>query len=260
MKRQPCRNTLRRAFIINLVFATERWAFVEQSFNCSQLTLVRVPAVDGKKLVLPHKDYSEQLYRWFHGRESNPRELACYLSHLRALHAFLSTDESHALIAEDDILLQPDFDNAIKDALSHSRHWNILRLTGLNAGHPLPTGKKCSRYSLCVNFGRIKGSGAYLIDRHAAAVLSRKLLPMRLPYDHALDREWWFGLRSASLSPFPVSQNNSPFLSSVQPGIYAKLAPRVRFLATYPYQALNEVSRWIYRGCNYLRLRCSKSS
>jgi glycosyl transferase family 25 len=106
-----------------------------------------------------------------------------------------------------------------------------------------------------VNLGRLKGSGAYLVDRRAAAALRNYLLPMRLPYDHALDREWCWGLRALSVLPFPATQNESPFLSSVQPGTYPRLSRFHRCLGTYPYQSCNEFSRWIYRGSETIYLK-----
>src|SRR5712691_4131707 len=99
-----------RAFIINLDSATDRWAFVQESFARSRLVLCRVPAINRTALKLPDARYSEKLYRWFHGRTPNVRELACYLSHLKAIEAFLATDEEHALIGDDDLVLRPDFD------------------------------------------------------------------------------------------------------------------------------------------------------
>jgi glycosyl transferase, family 25 len=244
-----------RAFVINLDSAIDRWAFTEAAFAGSQLALCRVSAVDGKTLTLPHAQYSEKLYRWFHGRTPNPRELACYLSHLKAMEAFLATDEEHALIAEDDLVLRPDFDNTIGIAMQYARAWNILRVTGLSRGHPLRLARLSNNYTLCVSLGRLKGAGAYLIDRVAATALLSRLLPMRLPYDHALDREWFFGLRAVYISPFPASQIESPFLSSVQPGTYPKLSRARRTLATYPYQACNEIMRWLFRGAAYLRFK-----
>jgi glycosyl transferase, family 25 len=246
-----------RAFIINLDTAPDRWSFVQHSFASSQLELCRVPAVDAKLLTFPHRDYSEQLYRWFHGRTPNPRELACYLSHLKAVESFLAGNESHAVIAEDDIVLRPDFDSALQGALRYSRIWNILRLTGLSSGYPVPIAKVYRQYSLCINLARLKGAGAYVIDRRAARALLAHLRPMRLPYDHAIDREWLWGLRAATIQPFPVSQTESDLLSSVQPGTYPKLSRRHRFLGTYPYQALNELSRWHFRGFYSLRLLSS---
>ena len=125
-----------RAFIINLDSATDRWAFIEAAFAESQLVLCRVPAVEGAALKLPHAQYSDRLYRWFHGRTPNVRELGCYLSHLKAIEAFLATDEEHGLIGEDDLILRPDFDAAIEAALEYSSSWNILRVAGLSRGRP----------------------------------------------------------------------------------------------------------------------------
>lgn len=241
------------AFIINLDAATDRWSFVQNSFARSQVVLCRVPAVDVKSLAFPHPKFSELRYRWFHGRKNNPRELACYLSHLKAIETFLNTDESHGIIAEDDITLRPDFDSVLEALLQRARDWNIVRLTGLSPGHPLRRVRLVGGYSLCVNLGRLKGAGAYLIDRRAAAALLSRLLPMWLPYDHAIDREWRWGLRAAYVLPFPVSQTESDFLSSVQPGTYPRLSYMRRALTTYPYQAGNELSRWLFRVSQALR-------
>ena len=103
--------------------------------------------------------------------------------------------------------------------------------------------------------GRLKGAGAYLIDRRAAETLLARLLPMRLPYDHAIDREWFWGLRAAYVLPFPVSQIESDFDSPVQPGTWPKLSRTRRCFTTYPYQAFNEVSRWLFRASYSLRLK-----
>ncbi|MBA3609247.1 MAG: glycosyltransferase family 25 protein [Chthoniobacterales bacterium] len=244
-----------QAFVINLDAATDRWAFVENSFARSRLHLQRVPAIDIKDLTFPHPDYSENLYRLLHGRTPNRRELACYLSHIKALETFLATGDSHAVIGEDDIVLRPDIDVVLEAALRHARRWNIVRLSALGTGHPLRIARLYRDYSLCVNMGRLKGSGAYLVDRLAAETLRKKLLPMRLPYDHAIDREWLWGLRAACILPFPISQTENDFDSSVQPGTWPRLSRPRRFFTTYPYQATNEMSRWLFRASYSLRLK-----
>jgi glycosyl transferase family 25 len=244
-----------RAFIINLDSATARWAFVERSFQVSRLELCRVPAIWVNELQFPHPDFSARSYRWLHGRANNPREAACYFSHLKAMRMFLATGESHAFIGEDDITLRPDFDQAVAAAMDCSSAWNILRLTGLSSRGSVKVSGLVGSYSLCFNFGRIKGSGGYLLDRQAAERLLAGLLPMRLPFDHAFDREWFFGLRAATIHPFPCSQVESEFLSSVQPGTYPKLSRTHRFLATYPYQLFNEIARFWFRGAQYVRAK-----
>ena len=151
--------------------------------------------------------------------------------------------------------MHSDFEDVLAAALRHSRHWNILRLTGLSDGVPAKATKLFGDYSLCISLGRVKGTGAYIIDKRAARTLVSRLLPMWLPIDHALDREWFFGLRAAYILPFPASQRESGFRSSIQKGTSRKLSSLRRCVATYPYQAFNEVTRWIFRTTHYFRIK-----
>jgi glycosyl transferase family 25 len=240
------------AYIINLDSARDRWSYVAKFFGATNFTLTRVPGVDGYALDFPIPEYSERRYRWFHGRPTSPGHVGCYLSHVRAMEAFLATDEPYALIGEDDLSLGPDFEAIVEAALRSSDRWNILRLTGLSAGAPKPIARLHGDYSLCLNFGRLKGTGAYLLDRRAATALSVGLLPMWLPIDHALDREWFHGLRAASVFPFPASQLESGFRSSIHRGESLKLTVLGRWMGTYPFQAFNEVARFFARTWSYL--------
>lgn len=246
-----------RAYVINLDAATDRWAHIEASFAKTAFGLCRVPAVDGKAIVLPDQDYSERLFRRFHGRETNRFEIACYWSHVKALKAFLQTDEKHALIGEDDIVLRPDLDTVVAGAMRQARFWDVLRLTGLSAGKGFKVAKLHGDYFLCVHTSRLKGAGAYLVNRKAAQTYAARLLPMKLPYDHAVDREWFFGLAAAAVTPFPISQTDRNFRTSIQQHSQPKLSSARRWLSTYPFQTGNEVTRWIFRGAYlaYLKLR-----
>ncbi|HZJ14203.1 MAG TPA: glycosyltransferase family 25 protein [Chthoniobacteraceae bacterium] len=237
-----------RAYFLNLDTALDRRASIEEAFARTSLNLCRIPAIAGDTLSLPVADYSEARFRWFHGRSTNPREVGCYLSHVRAITAFLETGEAHALICEDDIVLRPCFEEVLAIALQHAESWNVLRLTGLSAGRARRMASLGRGYDLCVNFARLKGAGAYVLDRRAASAFANGLLPMWLPFDHAIDREWAFGLRAAYVQPFPISQVEKRFRSSIQSGPSRRLSAARRTLTTYPYQAWNEVSRYICRS------------
>lgn len=243
-----------RGYIINLDAASDRWSFIKTAFAKTRITLCRVPAIDGNTLCLPHKDYSESRYRWFHGRETNTLEIGCYLSHVKALETFLSTDEEFAIIGEDDIVMSQDFEAVLAKALRYSRFWNVLRLSGLSQGRPIKAIKLVGKYYLGVNLGRVKGSGAYVVDRTAARVLARRLMPMWLPYDHAIDREWFHGLRSKCIVPFPISQSEKRFPSIIQRNAKPKLSSGRRWRSTYPYQVFNEFTRWVFRSGHYISL------
>ena len=242
-------------YIISLDAASDRWSFIETVFAKTQMNLCRVPAIDGNTLRLPHRVYSESRYRWFHGRKTNTLEIGCYLSHVKALETFLSTDDEFAIIGEDDIVINQDLDVVLAKALRYSRFWNVLRLSGLSQGMPIKVRKLIGEYYLSVNLGRLKGAGAYVVDRTAARVLVRRLWPMWLPYDHAIDREWCHGLRSACIVPFPISQSEKRFPSIIQRNSKPKLSSGRRWCFTYPYQICNEFTRWVFRLSHYISLQ-----
>ncbi len=248
-----------RAYLINLAAAADRLAHMERAFAATSIPLERVPAIDGNALTLPHPGYDERLYHRRHGRTTKPGEIGCYLAHIRAIETFLASGEDHGLICEDDLTLLPHFEPVLTATLRTARHWNVLRLSGLSPGHPAPVADLGHGCRLCVNFGRLKGAGAYVLDRAAATRLATGLLPMWLPWDHAIDREWPFGLRACSVFPFPASQTDQLFRSSIQGGQARKLSPLRRWATTYPYQIRTELSRWIRRGLHYLRLKSART-
>jgi glycosyl transferase, family 25 len=248
-----------RAYVINLESATKRWSHIQSVFPKLDISFFRVPAIEGKTLRLEPSDYSESWYRCLHGRETNPPEVGCYLSHLKALRGFLETGAELALICEDDIMPGTDLTTVLSRALACRRFWNVLRLSGLSEGWPLKVTRLCGDYWLCINVARIKGSGAYVVDRKAARVFTTRLLPMMLPYDHAIDREWFHGLTAACILPFPIIQRQKRFGSSIQTYAQAKLPLFRRWLTTYPYQAFNEITRWICRVALFLSMKLRDS-
>lgn len=244
-----------RAYVINLDSAADRWRAIEEAFAATKLDLCRVPAVDGLALTMPHADFSEAVFHRIHGRSTNLREVGCYFSHVRALRVFLESGEAHGLICEDDIALDPNLEKLLAAALRFAPQWNILRLSGLRTGTPARLAGLADGYALYANFGRMKGTGAYLVDRAAARAFSDFLLPMKLPFDHALDREWRCGLKAASVLPFPISQTKSKFRSSIQQGGAHKLSRWRRCRTTYPFQIYNELHRWFSRSIQYGQFR-----
>ena len=243
-----------RAFVINLDRAPERWTHMAAALALAGIEACRVSALDGKTLRPTPAQYSAGRYRWLHGRTGTREEVGCYLSHLKALDEFLATDEEHALICEDDLTFKTDLPGVISALLQIQARWNIVRLTGLSDGNSFRVRRLSGDYHLAVSLGRMKGTGAYLVDRRAARAFCRHLLPMRLPYDHAFDREWFYGLTCAAVSPFPISQTDDLFPSSMQHD-NGRLSRARRWSTTYPYQAFNEVTRALCRSAYLASLR-----
>lgn len=252
-----------KAYVINLDAVPERWEHMQRAFAGNSLELVRVPAVSGKELQLPLPEFDEEKFRRRHGRLTNIFEVACYLSHIKAMRAFLESGESHAMICEDDLCPKAGLDRLLENLSKYQDSWNMVRLSGLKLGKPLRIADLGGGYALSLPFHRFKGTGAYLIDRKAAEALVRGLLPMWLPYDHALDREWAHGFTVASVAPFPISQTEEEFASDIQGDAKRHLPGSVRWRWTYPYQIRNELSRWTSRSIRasllFLKIRCGIS-
>ena len=81
------------AYLINLERANDRLVSATETFNKVGIKFELEVAVDGKKISLPHQNYSELKYNLFHGKKTNLGELGCYLSHLNVLKKFLATKE-----------------------------------------------------------------------------------------------------------------------------------------------------------------------
>ena len=248
-----------RAYVINLDSAKERWAFVQTSLAGCGLDIERVQAVDGGTLQRPIPDCSEWRYRLWHGKTVNVREVGCYLSHLKAIRCFHQSQERFAMICEDDIRPDPHLAEVLAQALDHTATWDILRLSGLNRGTPVPYASLAHGYRLCIHLSRVGGAGAYVLNRRAAGTLLSRLPPMRVPLDHALDREWFYRLRASSVFPFPVSQRNHSLASQIMASRAYKLPAWQRYWTVFPYRAYNEIGRGLTRTARAIYL-CARPS
>ena len=90
-------------WVINLAGSPERMEHARAELQGADFALVRVDAFDGCGKALDDFDgYDDARARRFMGRSMSTGELGCYVSHLRALRAFLDSGDDAALILEDD--------------------------------------------------------------------------------------------------------------------------------------------------------------
>ncbi|TCR76723.1 glycosyltransferase family 25 protein [Rhizobium sp. BK376] len=233
-------------YLINLDRAPDRLQTMDRQLHAAGIMYERVIAVEGDELIFPHALYDEKGFRWRHGKLTNPAEVGCYLSHIDCARRLLASNNDHALVLEDDLLLPGDLAAIISASIAEGDLWDILRLSTVNRGRKFIAKQLTPQRALAVSLTREKGSGAYLINRRAATWLCRTLVPMCLPYDIAFDLEYLDGLRGMFVYPVPVSQE-AGFPSTIQLG-------RCRFrlawwqrITVYPYRAWLESSRLVLR-------------
>ena len=93
-------------YVINLDRSTDRWAMINDHLTAYGLLVQRVSAMDAKTLPFDvlQKHYSSEMNRadFFIGLK--PAEIGCFLSHRKALKAFLNNSKKpFAIILEDDV-------------------------------------------------------------------------------------------------------------------------------------------------------------
>ncbi|TAN40209.1 MAG: glycosyltransferase family 25 protein [Nitrospirae bacterium] len=250
-----------KAFLINLERAKERLVSAQRSLEGAGFSVVRVDAVDGRAPGFAAEDFSERSLRLLHGKRPNPSEIGCYFSHIRAISLFMESGDEFGLIAEDDITVAESCGELIAKCVGFREHWDMLRLSGLHHGTPLRCIRIADPYFLGICLTRQTGSGAYVINRKAARNLLLHLKVMRLPYDHAFDREWLFNFKTMVLVPLPVCQQTAGFPSQIaQSAETYKYALFMRYWTVFPYRAYNECSRVIYRILRYIKIKIGSRS
>lgn len=232
----PTEPKVPHAYVINLARATERMAHMQSELDRIQIEFTRIDAVLGDQLSEPIEDFDEKRFNRLTGKHRNKREIGCYFSHIKALKSFLKTSAEHALILEDDINLPDTLPALLAEAIKHSAHWDLLRLTSSRKGVLIHIAPLNDTHQLAYNTKVLKNTGAYLINRKAAERCIKYMLPMRLPYDVALDREWDFGFKTACITPFPIKLEDFP-------GQIPK-APRIRIYRATTFHLFHLLTRF----------------
>lgn len=128
----------------------------------------------------------------------------CTLSHMRAWSMFLASGDSHALILEDDVALEPEAGAMLRDPSWIPRGIGLLKIE-----HYGPEGQRVLMDGLVEVDGgrqigrmlsRHTGAAAYILSRETAAYLLMWREPWTLPVDHML-----------------FNPNNSPLTERLRP-------------------------------------------
>lgn len=237
-------------YVINLDRSPDRLAAISADAAAIGLELQRVPAVDGAPVSPAERQriLDEPGFRRLHGKIPMDGEYGCYASHLAVFDRFLESDADAAVIFEDDVRPGSDFVPTV-EAIAATDDWDVVKLMH----HRLPAFRSCrtlgqGRELGLAWFGPTGSSACYLINRRAAQSLRQHLVPMRLPYDVALERGWAFGLRVRHVRPDLVSGNvatQKSLIGGTKRYAAARLAPWRR-ITTLAFRTSELVRRATY--------------
>lgn len=236
-----------RVVLLNLERSVKRRENMQQRLKDLSLNYHLQTAVDG----IAHKDelwinLDKKSFERNVGREVLPGEIGCYHSHLLAWQQFLQSSDEVLLVLEDDVVFGTDFIQAIELALVHKQDWDFLKLNKIRAKQPVCQ-KRIGNYRLNAYIGPATGFGAYLIQRHSAKKLLPKMLPIRRPIDHEVDRIFAHDLRHYGLEPFPsvVRDEQESTITGSNADALVRW-PLYRRLPCYAMRLHNQLRRVLY--------------
>jgi len=179
-------------YLINIDRAAERLAEIRRQSDEFGFRFERIDGIDGA--LIPRDqwvDVDHDRFQRRHGRTILPGEYGCYRSHLQALRQFLASDDSMAVIIEDDVALDADFlarAMAAKDAAPTA---DLIKLVNhrWNGFRAMMRSRKGDIVGRCL-FGPQGSTACYLVTRHGAEKIVKSLAVMSLPWDVAVERGW----------------------------------------------------------------------
>lgn len=242
------------AFVINLDASVERLNAVNTAAGKLKLPLTRVPGILGRDVDLsktPEVDVKG--YELRHGRRINLSEVGCYLSHLKAIRTFLDSDADFGIILEDDAGLPNNYLSIIEDLIVMKSLWDLVKLSSFHSGTPVSIKAIPSGGSLAIPLSRHMNANNVIYSRHAAQVMLNRLSPMQLPFDHALERAWFFGLRLRIIDPSPCPADTGHASTIADSKRYHLVW--FRRLPCFGFRLVTELSRLCYGLGHALRFK-----
>ena len=189
------------AFLINLDRSTDRLAKMEAQAQRIGLKFERVPAVLGTAVPEHLRD------KFYVDGQITPRlkpgEVGCYASHLLIYEAVRKRNLSHALVLEDDVVLEDDLIEVAKKVLDAAPSgWDIIKLCNNTTRTAMSVAQIGSRH--LVRYVRQPYlTGGYLVSASGASkMFSPSVRTSAIDVDIRLP--WRFGLEVFGVLPEPV--------------------------------------------------------
>ncbi|MBS9720135.1 glycosyltransferase family 25 protein [Tianweitania sp. BSSL-BM11] len=162
-------------FLINLDRSPDRLAFMTAQLDALGLQAERLAAVEGNAIDLAP----------FAASGLRPGEVGCFLSHREAWRSLVSSGDAVALVLEDDVRLSEHLPGFLKEAASHCRGDDILKLD--TSGRSIEVEAASGVVAETVRLARLcsehTGTAGYIISAEAAATLLARSVTFSEPVD-----------------------------------------------------------------------------
>ncbi|MBF7687779.1 glycosyltransferase family 25 protein [Acinetobacter rathckeae] len=121
-------------YLINLDSSVERLSKADAELSAQDIHYTKISAVDGRQMDLSsYSNYDDKKAHAFTGRALLGAEIGCYLSHQKAVEAFLASGANYGVVLEDDLKLSCDLGANVFELLKwleENQHsdWHLIHL------------------------------------------------------------------------------------------------------------------------------------
>ncbi len=199
-------------FCINIAGDVERRASMQSQFAPLGLPLTFVEAVEGSDICGDLDAYGVNTGRFslFCGRPPLKNEIACILSHKKALARFLEGPCDYALVLEDDAVITGDIKAFLSNlAAIDEGYWEILRLYSKRQGKARVV-RSFADFNITLSLKYSHGAVANCYTRLGAQKVIECFSKIYSPYDVQLGQAWENGIGMFNVEPALFRHSGTP--------------------------------------------------
>ena len=200
-----------RIFVVNLERSDDRREFISKQLNRLNLKYEIFKAVDGANLTDEElESYDSSGAHAICARDLTRGEMGCSYSHLYIYKKMVAENISQALVIEDDVILNDDVVNILKNTACYPDNWELIFFSHNNAVSSI-WGKKrlLKNYNIVRFVEHPHYTSGYLINRIGAEKLLNYGYPMRMPADLLTGDLKNTGVNLYGIKPVCIEQDKS---------------------------------------------------
>jgi GR25 family glycosyltransferase involved in LPS biosynthesis len=166
-----------KIYCVNLDCDQERFKYVKQQFEKHNLEVTRFPGILGSEI--KQEDYPNYIKKDSWLLKNKCGSVGCYLSHIKIWEQILESDDiNQALILEDDIDLDPDFNQKLEKYYKQvPKDWDLIYLgTGKMKGTNITN--KIMKPRVGNFIGHNNGTFGYIVKKSSIPKLKKLILPI----------------------------------------------------------------------------------
>lgn len=216
---------------INLPWAEERRNSITAQAERVGIEVQFVEAIAGKDLPAEVPEYHREERAKLYPKDMTVNEIACVLSHMKAMRTFLESGAKYGVVLEDDALLAENFAAGIREVTQHLSGWEMAKLNTDDNSKLYPIGDEGGELTRAVFPKKLLWVAVgWLYTRRGAERMLEALQTFTLPADvqighYILSRR----IPTIGISPSLVTTSDPQSLkSTIGTAECPRITPRVR--------------------------------